>query len=193
MKKPRLYIALYDLNGALREANNPSGPQDYHWTLFIAPRDASSEQTGVRYRLRQTESWSQVEPRTVEFEKLVWEVDKSAVPLGRHDDIVARVLVAKVQDDKAVDEYILSTWPEKTMHAKQTGRAPTSKDWVERVLGGFSASSPDSKWLMVEVPGKDWATTESCCTAFATEVVQKGAVTGPVPTFDLLKNKEVSE
>lgn len=193
MKKPRLYIALYALDGALRESN-PSGPQDYHWAFIVAPRDASKDQEGTRYRLKKTESWEQVDPGKVEFEKLEWEVDRSAVPLGRHDDIVARVLVAEVQDGGAVDHHVLVAWPEKTMHVKgDSGKAPTSKDWVQRVLDGFSGPSPDSKWLMVKLSGKDWATVEKCCTDFAEKVVERGAITDTVPTFDILKNKEVPE
>lgn len=192
MKTPRLYIALYRLNGALRE-NDPSDAHDYHWAFIMAPKEGPQNQQCLRYRIRKTGGSQTTNPGKVEFDTSEWEVDKTPVRLGRHDDIIARVLVAKVQAREAVDEDIMLAWPKKTVHVKDSGRHRTSKDWVERVFDGMNGlSCPDSGWLKVVLSGKDWAAVESCCTEFAVRVEVEGASGDSVPTFDMLKDRETS-
>ena len=102
-KKPRLYVALYALGGALRQ-KNPSGEQDYYWAFIIAPKEVPKDKKCIRYRIQASAGWEKLNPGKVEFEKVEWKNDKRLVPLGRHDDIVARVLIAKIEDAEAVDE-----------------------------------------------------------------------------------------
>lgn len=188
IKKLRLYIALYALEGVLREPNS-SGPQDYHWAFIIAPKDAPTEKSGIRYRIKKSAEWEKLNPGSVEFGKVEWETDRSLVPLGRHDDIIARVLIAEIEDAKAVDEHIQLAWPEKTMHVKGSGEPRTSRDWAQRVLEGLGGPSPNSLSGTVNlVAGKlaDWKTIESCCRVFANKVVVENAGLNTVPTFDML-------
>ena len=195
MKNLRLYVALYDLNGALRD-NGPDGPQEYYWTFIVAPENASKEQQCIRYRIRKVEGYEKLDPGKVEFEKIVWQIDRSLVPFGRHDDIVARVLIAEVGDAKGMEEHIQDAWPEKTIHVKTTGVIRTSQGWAQRVLKGLDGLSPGSlsgMRYMLSSKLADWKTIESCCTIFAKNVAVGSASLDTVPTFDLLKNKEVTQ
>ncbi|KAF6237571.1 hypothetical protein HO173_004461 [Letharia columbiana] len=192
MKKPRLYVALYALEGALRE-NTSSGAQDYYWAFIVAPKKGPKEQQCIRYRIKKSEAWEKLDPGKVEFERVEWDHDRCLVPLGRHDDIVARVLIAKIEEPERVEEHIQLAWPEQTMHVKNSGSARTSKDWVQRVLEGLGSPSlglGEERYLML---GKlaDWGKIESCCTSFAMKVVVERASLETVPTFDMLKNQEV--
>lgn len=192
LTRPQLYIGLYALDGALRE-NGPSDSQDYYWAFIVAPEDGTKEQQCVRYCIRKGEGREKSDPGKVEFDKVTWECDRSVVPLGRHDDIIARVLIAQVGDRKGMDEHIQLAWPEQTMHVKNSGRARTSKDWVQKVhegLGGLSYGSLSGTRYMVSGKLADWKTIETCCTSFAQRVV-KSLNPDTVPTFDMLKNREV--
>ncbi|CAD6581562.1 MAG: hypothetical protein ASARMPREDX12_000508 [Alectoria sarmentosa] len=193
-KKPRLYVVLYALEGALRDSSS-TGPPDYHWAFIVAPKDAPKDQKCIRYRIKKFEEREQLDPHKGDLKMVVWDYENCFVPFGRHDDIVARVLIAKLEDSEAVEEHMQLAWPEKTMHMRKSGKARTSKDWAQRVLeglGGFSRSSGGVKYM---VSGKvaDWTTIEACCTTFANKVVVGGASLEAVPTFDLLKNQEVFE
>lgn len=194
MKKPRLYVALYALNGALREEIS-SGPQDYYWAFIVAPKNASKEEECIRYRIKKRDEWEHLDPDKVDLNMVVWEVEKCMVPVGRHDDIVTRVLIGKIENSRAAEEHIQVAWPERTIHLKKTGRSRTSKDWVQRVLEGLGEPSPGSGGAKYMVSGKlaDWATIESCCTSFAMKVVVESASLDTVRTFDILKNQEVCE
>ena len=89
-KDPNLYVALYALNGALREPG-PVGPtQEFWWTLLIAPPDWAprDQQACIRYRIKKLRG-----RQTGATELIDWQPDKCLVP-GRgavpHDDIVPR-------------------------------------------------------------------------------------------------------
>ena len=195
MKNLCLYVALYALDGALRD-NGPNGPQEYYWTFIVAPENAPKEQECIRYRVRKVEGFEKLDPGKVEFEKIVWKNDISLVPSGRHDDIVARVLIAEVGDAKGMEEHIQDAWPEKTIHVKKTGAIRTSQNWAQRVLEGLGGPSPGSlsgTRYMLSSKLADWKTIESCCTIFAKNVVVGSASLDTVPTFDILKNIEVTQ
>ena len=106
MKTPRLYIALYAIDGALRPYD-PIDAQDYSWTFLVASETATPKDRGLRYRIAQHQGWRQ-KPHGAhsELDMALWEPDRCAVPLGRHDGIVARVLIAKVADRKKLDQYL---------------------------------------------------------------------------------------
>lgn len=192
MRKPRLYVALYALDGALRERSTP-GPQDYHWAILVAPKVARKDQPlCIRYRIRKGDELEHIGPGNVGFAVVEWASERSLVPLGRHDDIVARVLIAKVVDTEAVGEYMQDAWPEKTMHVRESGRARTSKDWVQRVVETLTGSLQSSTCV---TSGKlvNWETVEACCaTAAEKAVVGAPEVDDVVPTVDMLKNQESS-
>ena len=190
MRKPQLYVALYALDGALREPG-PDGSQKYWWTFLIAPENAPRDQECIRYRIKKLRGWEKGETEMIE-----WQNDRCMVPGTPHDDIVARVLVAAIEDARATEDNILHDWPEKTARLKASGAVRTSRDWVERVLDGLRGVSHHSLsgstgYLASMLT--DWQTIEGCCTSFA----QKAAVVGSasldtVPTFDLRKNREVT-
>ena len=191
MKKPHLYVALYSLDGALREPG-PVGPQEYWWTFIIAPEHAPKDQECIRYRIKKLRGWEKGKTELIE-----WQSDKCMVPGGPHDDIVARVLVAPLDDARAAEENILQDWPEATAHVKVTGSVRTSRDWVERVLNGLRGVSHHSlsgnTGYLANTKLPDWAAIETCCTSFAKRAEVLGSKRlGAVPTFDLRKNEEVS-
>ena len=186
MQNPRLYIALYALDGALRE-NGPPGPQEYFWTFLAAP--AAQDATGIRYRIKKVKA---SEKPSLEITE--WEYDKCLVPLGRHDDIVARVLVAEVEDAKAMEEKMQSVWAEKTVHVTKTGTVRTSKDWVQRIIEELRGPSPYSLSSTINITEglADWGDIEKCCTLLAKKAAlgsERSA--SAVPTVDLLQGKEV--
>ena len=191
-KRLRLYVALYALDGALRE-NGPIGPQEYWWTFLIAPENMSKEQECIRYRVKKIAGWQK--PDLVMTE---WQNEKGLVPNGRHDDIVARVLIGEIGDAKAVDEHIWRVWPIKTIHVKKSGTIRTSQDWVHRALKGLGGPSPYALNLqaslnMLDSKLADWKTIESCCTGFAKKAATQSAGLDTVPTFDMLKNQEIMQ
>ena len=186
MKNPRLYIALYALDGALRE-NGPPGPQEYFWTFLVAP--AAQDANGIRYRIKKVKA-SEKPP----LEITEWEHDKCLVPFGRHDDIIARVLVAEVDDGKATDEKMRSVWPEKTVHVAKTGAVRTSKDWVQRITEELRGPSPYSLSSTVNITKglADWESIEKCCTLLAKKAALGSERSdNAVPTLDMLQDKEV--
>lgn len=193
MKDPRLYIALYAIDGALRPCD-PIGSQDYSWTFLVAPENATTKDHGLRYRITQYEGWRKRPCGThSELDMALWEPDRCAVPLGRHDDIVARVLIAKVADRKKLDQYLGFVMPEMTIHVKPSGQRRTSKEWVERAHEQLDEPARGTlSGTRYYIMGKleDWKTIESCCAGFA-EKVKKRPQTDTVPTFDLLENREV--
>ena len=137
------------------------------------------------------------------MQMMLWDYEKKIVPLSRHDNIVARVQIAKIVDMEGVDRYIELLSPEKTVHLLETGgggKARTSKDWVQKIVEGLNGDSPGKEgvlrmtyesWGQEKLP--NWPTIESCCTLFARKVGPGAGSGGTVPTYDLLKNKDLSE
>lgn len=190
MKNPRLYIALYAIDGPLRPCN-PIHSQDYYWTFTIFPAHATTKDPGIRYRIRQEEGLLYTSPATtLQLDMAVWEPDRRTVPLGRHDEIVARVLIAKVDDRKRLDQYLASVMPEKTIHVKPSGHRKTSKEWVERAHARLGELAQGSLRFYISGRLADWRTVEGCCVGFA-ERVRKRPESESVPTFDLLEGREV--
>ena len=194
MKKPHLYIALYALDGALHE-NGRTGPQEYYWTFTVIPENAPKDQECIRYRIRKRPGWHKLNPDETGLEKTIWDNDRRFVPLGRHDGIVARVLIAEVDDAEAVEAHIQNAWPHATMHVKKFGVIRTSRDWVQRCLEGMEGLVPGSlggNHCMPKSKSAPWKTIEGICTAFAKKAASEGAGGDAVPTFDLLENKEIT-
>ena len=193
MKDPRLYIALYAIDGALRPWD-PIDPQDYYWTFIIAPENGTKKDEGIRYRIKQYEGRLKKSHTTnLELDMALWEPDRCTVPLGRHDDIVARVLIAKVGDRKKLDQYLGGVMPEKTIHVKPSGHRRTSKEWVERAhtrLEELAQGTLSGTRYYIAGKLEDWKTIESCCASFAGKV-KKRPQTDTVPTFDMLENREI--
>ena len=194
MKDPYLYIGLYALNGSLRQAF-PMGPEEYHWAFIVAPKDGTKEQDCVRYRVRVISRREKVVVAKVEFETFEWANELRVVPVGRHDDIIARVLIAKVSDRNGLDQYLRQMWPEKTMNVKNSGTIRTSQNWVQRVLerlAGFVPGTLSGSSYMIDSKLADSETIECCCIGFARKAALGKTSLEAVPTFDLLKNKEVT-
>ena len=193
MKDPRLYISLYAIDGPLRPCN-PIHSQDYYWTFTIFPANATKKDPGIRYRIQQEEGLLYTSSATtLQLDMALWEPDRRTVPLGRHDDIVARVLIAKVDDRRRLDQYLASVMPEKTIHVKPSGHRRTSKEWVERAharLGELAQGSLSGTRFYIKGRLKDWRTVEGCCVGFA-EKVRRMVEGDKVPTWDLLEGREV--
>ena len=193
MKDPRLYIALYAIDGPLRPCA-PTDAQDYVWTFTIFPATASKKDPGIRYRITQHDGLLYTSPATsLQLDMALWEPDRRTVPLGRHDGIVARVLIAKVDDRKKLDQYLAGVMPERTIHVKPSGHRRTSKEWVERAharLHELAQGTLSGTRYYIMGRLADWRTIESCCVVFA-DKVKKRPESDAVPTFDLLENREV--
>ncbi|CAF9920470.1 hypothetical protein IMSHALPRED_004912 [Imshaugia aleurites] len=170
---------LYALEGALREDISPSN-QDYHWALVLAPMNAPKGQQCFRFRFKIVEAEGKSDRDKEELEKMTWECDRSWVPLSRHDDIIARVLISGV---KCVEKTEKRIQAEEMMQSKTSGRIRTSKDWVHRVIDDLNGRLPLSGGIVTT----DWKKVESCCTSFAKKVLAQDAVR----TFGLLEHKEV--
>lgn len=189
MGKIRVYIALYARNGALgatQPAEPGQGEEEYHWALLVGPKHWSKEQESTRHRIKKGQEWTQTNPGKVALEKVEWAYEKAAVPLGRHDDIVVRVLLTNIEDAKAIEACVQRAWPEKTVRVKGQGGARTSREWVERAV---EALRSPTLWKYDRLA--DWAAIESCCVSFAERVGVGGAKLGDVPTFDMVENRQV--
>lgn len=126
-----------------------------------------------------------------------WKTGRCVVPSVRHEDIVARVLIAEVDSVKAVEGNIQNAWPEKEMHVKDCGKNQTSRDWVQRTVEGWGGCGPDrmlKSRSMLSSKLADWEKIETCCTNFALKAAAESASvsTDTIPTFDMLKMKEIS-
>ena len=193
MRDPRLYIALYAIDGPLRPCD-PIDSQDYVWAFTIFPAVPTTNDPGIRYRIQQQEGLLLKSSATkLQLDMALWEPERRTVPLGRHDDIVARVLIAKVDDRKKLDEYLAGVMPERTIHVKPSGHRRTSKEWVERAHARLHQLAQGTlSGTRYYIMGKlaDWKTVEGCCVDFA-EKVKKRPPGDTVPTFDLLENREI--
>ena len=136
-KNLQLYIALYAVDEVLHQ-NGPIGPQEYCWTIIVAPGNVPKEQYGLRYRLKEKEKASNLAhnpDRKVELGVVKW---------IHHGGIAARVLIAEVAEVKAMEEHIQSVWPEQTMSVLRSGTECTSQEWVQRVVQGLGGLVPGS-------------------------------------------------
>lgn len=228
MGKFRIYVALYAPYGALGADQRPTEPpQDYHWALLVGPKHWSKEQECTRHRIvtQGPKDWVPTTTTTttttdnnnnrsgVVFETAEWTYEQVSVPAGRrHDDIVARVLIANVEDSRAIEACVQRAWPEKTMRVRargghqqgqqgqgqgqgqqqQQGEPPppprTSRDWVQRAV---EALRGPTLWKHERLA--EWGAVESCCVEFAGKVGVRGEGREGVPTFDLLEGREVFE
>ena len=131
-----------------------------------------------------------------------WKTGRCVVPSVRHEDIVARVLIAEVDSVKAVEGNIQNAWPEKEMHIRDCGKNQTSRDWVQRTVEGWGGWGPGGCGPGPLLKGRpilssklaEWEEIETCCTNFALKAAAESASvsTDIIPTFDMLKMKEIS-
>lgn len=100
------------------------------------------------------------------------------------------MLIAEIEDAKAVDERMNNAWPKETMRAKTSGLVRTSRDWVQRVHEGLGGVSPGSLLGNRCLTSKlaDWERIETFCMAWAQNLAMEGAKSDEVPTLDLLKS-----
>lgn len=157
----------------------------------------------------------------------IWKTDRGVVPSVRHEDIVAPVLIAEIENVKVLEEDIQNAWPEETVHVEDWSTIPSpSRDWVQGIVekggGGVVSRGPgrvlkskpmlSSEWIVEtgggEVvsrgPGRlskskpgQWEKIEACCTNFALQAAAAASAASistdtTIPTFDTLKNKEIS-
>lgn len=188
------------MNAALRKIIYAGSP-GYSWAFLIAPPEGATEEPEcIRYGIIVEDFWRALDPGEPQLQ-LTWKTDRRMVPSVRHEDILARVLIAELKNVKELEDNIQTVWLGDEMHIKERGTVRRSRDWVQRIVEEWGVGDlepgpiSETGSMPSSMLGK-WEKVEACCMSFALQAAAQSASarTGidTIPTFDMLKNTEIS-
>ncbi|KAH7259034.1 uncharacterized protein BKA55DRAFT_735874 [Fusarium redolens] len=168
--KNRLYIALYPSGVVNNEERR------YHWGFLIGPKNESgTEVPGMRYHVKNHPMRG-------------WIYEEIDLPNVRStNNLLARIIIAKVEDEKRLVEIIRST------PVVQNDPNWRCRTWVADVLsriamgGGRAVGTSELEWAKIESVARAYVASKTATGRYLDPVV----MTLPKPTWDMLQGKEV--
>lgn len=186
--KLRLYIALYDIGGNLGgiPPYKPKDEPQYHWALIVAPAIESPGAEGMRYLVRQVQA-AGTPPQ------LIWRLDTKKVLLVPHDDILVRVMIAKITDEIKFGELVSDMDPD-LYEAYNSSRE--LRTWIEDTVRYLIAdpkalSQRNMEWQEIEKTCLDYAKKKQDQGRFDQNAPNRGWERDKIPTLDMMSGKEV--
>lgn len=172
--KNRLYIVLYARNES-PASETPhwadERPEPYIWAFMLSPKvESSNGERTVRYRLTHNPE-----------HPLEWVIECIPISPDRPEDILGRVLVAKVKDMSKFDETI-HRGTSGTLPLVISGAERVSRLWVKIMLRMFENVGALGRRIT------DWRMVEKCCTDLVLGKLRESDVliANGVPTYDML-------
>ena len=161
-KKPRLYVALYRLGGALG-GTSQLGRGRYHWALIIGPKKEKSKREGTRWLMRQ------VAPSR-------WRIDRNYVTMAPHDGILVRITIGKIKNVDRTVQIIES------FGNVANNQQATLQTWIQAVITALAADANACLYV------QSWTDIEIECEQYVTRKIDDGRfLSGPDPPWDVNK------
>lgn len=170
--KDRLYVALYARGG--------QDPNTYHWAIIVGPKEEVEGGRGYRYHVRQ-----RLDPARPG--RLIWAYESLEIPLAQTSMLLGRIMIAKITDKAQIRSTLAA------VRAIQDDPSWTCRIWVKDAITALEA---DGKSLGTRIT--KWTTIEQNANNYIRQKRQQRRydgsgswVSGTVPTFDLLENREI--
>ncbi|KAF9773223.1 hypothetical protein IL306_008996 [Fusarium sp. DS 682] len=167
--KTRLYVALYPSGVVNNEERR------YHWGFLIGPKKESDDEVpGMRYHVTNPPGQGWV------YEELPLSNVRTTTRL------LARILIAKVEDEKRLVEIIRNT------PVVQNDPNWRCRTWVADVLSriaedGSAVGTSELDWAKIEPFAREYVANKTA----AGRYLDFKTVQLPKPTWDMLQGKEV--